>query len=84
MKTRTIDLGKSCDEITQKLVRELFIYRDGNLYWAIDKGPNARIGDLAGYLRKDEYRGIKINYKNYRAHRLIFLYHNGYIPLALI
>ena len=36
--------------------------------------------DFAGKKRKDGYIDIKINGKIYLAHRLIFLYHHGYLP----
>ena len=67
-------------EITQEQVREMFEYRDGNLYWRVAKRPQAKVGDLAGNLQKNGYRRITIDGKHYYAHRLIFLYHNGYIP----
>ena len=70
-------------EITQELVRELFDYRDGNIYWKLYRAPNAQIGDLAGTIRPDGYRDITINSKHYLAHRVIFLYHHGYIPKEL-
>ena len=70
-------------EITQELVRELFDYRDGNLYWKVYKGSTAQIGDLAGTIRPDGYRKIMIDYREYRAHRLIFIYHHGFVPERL-
>ena len=70
-------------EITHELVRELFDYRDGNLYWRVAKANCLKIGDLAGFTRKDGYRQISINKKHYLTHRLIFLYHHGYLPKEL-
>ena len=66
--------------ITQDLVRELFDYRDGALYWKVIKSHRIKIGDLAGWDRKDRYQEISINCKIHEAHRLIFLYHHGYLP----
>ena len=70
-------------ELTQDLLRGMFDYRDGNLYWRISKALCIRIGDLAGAICKDGYREIRISYKPYKAHRLIFLYHHGYLPKYL-
>lgn len=70
------------DELTQDLLRELFDYHDGELYWNIPR-RGMRIGDRAGKVRKDWYRLIGINGKLYYAHRLIFLYHYGYLPKFL-
>ena len=69
------------NELTQDLLKELFDYRDGNLYWAVSKAQCIKIGDLAGTISKGTgYRTISVNNKRYQAHRLIFLYHHGYLP----
>ena len=68
------------NELTQNQVRDLFDYRDGNLYWKVKKARRIKIGDVAGYVCKDGYRKIVINGTSYKAHRLIFLYHHGYLP----
>lgn len=65
--------------IIQKLIRELFDYRDGNLFWKTGR-QRVKIGCIAGYVNKLGYREIGINYKHYLAHRLIFLYHHGFLP----
>ena len=66
-------------EITQEYIRELFEYKDGNLYWKIRR-QGIRKDKKAGHLRKDGYSQIKINNKPYKTHWLIFLYHYGYLP----
>jgi len=65
--------------ITQELVRNLFMYRDGNLV-RITARCGIRIGDTAGSLNATGYHEIKIDNKVYKTHRLIFLYHHGYLP----
>ena len=55
---------------SQDLLHELFEYKDGQLY---------RNGKLAGGLHKSGYRQIKLNNKQYPAHRLVWVYHHGYI-----
>ena len=66
--------------LTQDLLKELFDYRDGELYRKKYRSSNAQKGDLAGYVQKNGYRAITINGKIYRIHRLIFLYHHGFLP----
>ena len=68
--------------ITQKLIRHIFDYRDGNLYWNVPRS-GVKFGSLAGSLREDGYRDIRVDGRAYRAHRLIFLYHHGYLPKML-
>ena len=70
-------------ELTQILLRELFEYVDGNLYRKTSPSRNVKIGDLAGCVNNHGYREIRISYKPYKAHRLIFLYHHGYLPKYL-
>lgn len=71
--------------MTQELVKELFIY-DDNIGRLIRKSNN----EIAGYVWKDPkrsnhfYRSIKINYKEYKEHRLIWLYHYGSMPIDQI
>jgi hypothetical protein len=69
-------------ELTQEMLLSLFEYRDGNLFWRYARS-NIKAGALAGYLRKRGYRDIGINGELYLAHRLIFLYHHGYLPVIL-
>lgn len=66
--------------ITQDIVRELFDYIDSDLYWKMSKSQCIKMGDLAGNVESGGYRVIGINGKIYKSHRLIFLYHHGYIP----
>ena len=41
-------------------------------------------GDIAGSLNKtNKYYQIRLNYKNYLVHRLIFLYHHNYLPKVI-
>jgi hypothetical protein len=56
--------------ITQERLRELFVYQDGNLL---------RNGKIAGSINTKGYCIICVDYKLYKAHRLVFLYHHGYL-----
>lgn len=65
--------------ITQERLKELFEYKDGRLDRRGRRAKGGRhkpIGtwDNRGYLR------VAIDKKRYSVHRLIFLYHHGYIP----
>ena len=69
-------------ELTQKLVLSLFSYRDGNLFWKVQKGKRGKIGNKAGTLSHGYYR-VKIDGKQYANHRLIYLMYHGYIPFVI-
>jgi S-adenosylmethionine:tRNA-ribosyltransferase-isomerase (queuine synthetase) len=70
-------------EITQERIKELFEYRDGCLYWKIRPAKYIKSGERAGCLHHSRYRNIIIDGKQYLEHRLIFLYHHGYLPKYL-
>ena len=71
--------------ITQELVKFLFDYKDGFLYY---KNKSSRyntkpIGSLAGYVRtlnSGDRMITKVNGKDYISSRIIFLWHQGYMP----
>lgn len=71
--------------VTQELLKELFEYKDGNLYWI--KKPSKKspivVGEKAGYKRPTGYIAIGINKKMYLVHRLVYLYHFGTFPNVL-
>lgn len=66
--------------ITQELVKELFTYKNGILYWKISPSNGVKKGDIAGTRSKDTYFRTSIKRRMYSNHRLIFLYHHGYLP----
>jgi len=62
--------------LTQELVKELFDYRDGELYWknakqGVAKGRKAGNGKIGPYLQ------VMVNRKGYNVHRLIAILHYG-------
>ena len=69
-------------EITLSRLHELFDYKDGNLIWKIDKSRRVKAGDIAGSLNKLGYIEIGVDRRVYKAHRLIYFYHNGHLPLS--
>lgn len=66
--------------LTQNEFRKLFDYKDGNLIRLVSISSTAQVGDIVGcddgngYLRTMVYGNI------YGNHRLIWLWHYGYLP----
>jgi len=72
-------------EVTHEFVQERFTYDpEGFLVWTA-AANNQHIGKRAGYRKKDGYVYIDLfnNKKSVGAHRLIFLWHHGYLPPML-
>jgi hypothetical protein len=65
--------------ITQELVNTIFEYKDGELFWKVNWSDKARKGKKAGAI-KNGYFSLKINKKDYRVHRIIYMMHHGYMP----
>jgi hypothetical protein len=65
--------------ITKDILHKLFEYKDGDLIWINPTSRKAKAGNIAGNINK-KVRSIGIYNKNYAAHRLIFMYHYGYMP----
>lgn len=78
-------------ELTQELVRRLFEYRDGELYWKTRPRSDFKTelaylqwnpkhsGKRAGHLPA-KHGSVAINKRHYPIHRVIFLWHHGYLP----
>ena len=66
--------------ITQELVRELFSYELGKLYWRVSRTNVVKVGDRAGCKERKAYWKVGIDGREYREHRLIFLFFHGYLP----
>lgn len=71
-------------QITQEYLHYLFEYRDGQFIWKINTSRNKMVGNIAGTKKQNGYISIQINKKQYLAHRLIYLYHNGYLDKDLV
>lgn len=56
------------NHITKEYIQSIFTYKDGELYWS-KNGIRAGTTDSCGY------RKIKLNQKEYKTHRLIYVYH---------
>lgn len=66
--------------ITQEYVRNILDYVDGELFWKTNKSHFVKSGQKAGGILSDGRHYIKIDGKPWKLHRIIFLYHHGYIP----
>lgn len=66
-------------ELTQDLLHELFTYKDGALYWRVDRGNQIHAGAPAGWDDK-VYVRVMINGAAHLAHRVIYFMHHGFLP----
>jgi len=71
-------------ELTCPQLKEIVKYdpETGVFVW-IKTGPRRVVGAPAGSLTTNGYASIMINYKNYLAHRLVWLYMTGDWPLQI-
>jgi hypothetical protein len=69
--------------ITQDQVKDLFEYRDGDLYWKVQPAYRIKIGSKAGTISSNGYWQTSIKHKKYSNHRLIFLMFYGYLPVEI-
>ena len=65
---------------TKEYLQSLFHYSNGDLYWKVQLSKVAKVGDKAGSIDRLGYLNIQIHRKKYKAHRIIFLMHHGYLP----
>ena len=71
--------------LSQELVRELFTYEDGKLFWH-KPGRAITVGSNAGFKRfihvNNEFRWvIKYKGKEYKRSVLVWIYHHGDVPV---
>jgi len=66
--------------ITQSQAKDLFIYSDGDLLWQRKPAKNIYALTVAGNVSDQGYIIVAIEGERYRAHRIIFLMHHGYLP----
>jgi hypothetical protein len=76
-------MAESDFSLLKDLLHELFEYRDGCLLWKNSLGNQVLAGDSLGTTRTDGYLQGRVNGKIHRVHRLIYLYHYGYIPQCI-
>ena len=66
--------------LTQEYLKSTFSYVDGNLIWKIKKTDKIIVGSVAGCVTKSGRCFIGLDGKDYRTHRLIYLFHHGFLP----
>lgn len=66
--------------LTQEKVKELLEYKNGNLIWKIRTSNRVNVGDIAGGDDGHGYIFISVLGKRYQIHRVIWLWHYGYLP----
>jgi hypothetical protein len=67
--------------VTQQQIQSLFDYKDGKLFWKENRARGKiKAGSEAGCLTSQGYHRLMIGYKEYPTHRMVFLYHYGYMP----
>lgn len=69
-------------EITQEKLFERFNYIDGKLMHK-KHGIGRQVGKHAGTISHEGYRRIEIHGKFFLEHRLVWLWHYGYLPIFL-
>ena len=68
--------------ITQELLKEYFYYKDGSLYAAVSRQGIAK-DKKVGHLGFNGYFYVRFRNKSHLEHRLIFLYHHGFLPKTI-
>jgi hypothetical protein len=67
--------------VTQEEVRSIYRYDNGKLYYIKKISRKVNIGAVAGSLNTVRgYWRIRLYGKSYPRHRIVFLYHHGYLP----
>ncbi|RZM21135.1 MAG: HNH endonuclease [Pedobacter sp.] len=72
--------------LTQQELKTLFSYdpETGLFTRLVQTAPQAKVGTVAGTLTPKGYLSISIRGKNYRVHRLAFLYMTGEWPKVIV
>lgn len=66
--------------LSKEYLQTIFSYKNGSLYWKVSTSKAIKVGFEAGSITPHGYRVIQLNNKIYKAHRLIYLMHNGHFP----
>jgi hypothetical protein len=71
------ELPKKRSDLTVEMVRKLFFYEGGRLFWACNCGKKIRFGMEAGTVNHYGYRVISIQEIKYQAHQIAWAHHHG-------
>lgn len=68
-------------QLTQEQLKQILYYReDGALCWVSNFTSRARKDAPAGSLNNSGYLRVGVNGEDYLNHRLVWLWHHGYLP----
>ena len=70
------------NKMTKDYALSLFEYKEGNLYWKVQKAPHVKVGSKVGSPAHG-YETVYVDGKNWRIHRLVFLMHFDYLPSTI-
>lgn len=68
------------EKLTQERLKELFYYDDGDLIRKVASSNSTKVGDIVAANQRTIYKGAWVDYRRYPIHRLVWLYHHGYLP----
>ncbi len=74
-------MASKIKHVTQERLKELFTLTSEGLFWKVSRRGNT-IGK-GSYLHHRGYKVIKVDYRQYLEHRLIWLFVNGKLPKTL-
>jgi len=67
--------------MSQQEIKEIFDYKDGFLYWKIDKAnKKIKAGSVAGSKTSKGYFRLTLNYQEIPVHKIIYLWNKGFVP----
>lgn len=58
-------------------------YKNGLLYWNVNPSSKVYAGDLAGTIGSEGYIKVMYKKKSYPAHVIVWMMHNGPIPIGM-
>jgi hypothetical protein len=69
--------------MTQDQLKQNLRYENGGFVWITSNNHRIKLGNIAG-TNSNGYRQIQIDGKVYYEHRLVWLWHHGYLPTTQI
>lgn len=71
--------------LTYEIVREMFEYHeDGYLIWSDHCRRPDKVGRRAGWMDRHGYYEVMIYGKAHKVHRVIYMWHHGYMPEGIV
>lgn len=71
-------------DMTQQSLLDLFEYRDGNLVNRTTRSNRSLAGAVAGCINSQGYIAVRVSGRLYRAHRMVWIMHNGPIEDGML